>query len=338
MNFLAGSFYGSDGSSASNAIAVASVDTSAAPLLKRKAQYKIRGRRKKAFYYFISYRELQQNISGVPLISIDFDKIETTDACLPLRNSLELFVDKIWLIKFADCDWTIQKNILQRTGVKNVIFFNVKDFSFITERPTFNYGVVKSGLLRLWVIAFRKKKSIQIYVPKTTPTQVTYMKNSKSGGQLSHFTTWYPTNDLLFKPDIAAPDGQILLTVPRVLGSYGVLSGASMTTPYLAGIAALYLSVKGFSENITTSQLKHVLLNTATPLNYSYGHQKFPYLAPTAQQGLGLINAFAALQSTTRLDMSTISLNDTANFNGVINFNITNVGNRTTSYRLNHVS
>lgn len=51
---------------------------------------------------------------------------------------------------------------------------------------------------------------------------------SPTGGLMSSFSTFGPTNDLYFKPSIAAPGGNILSTLPVPLGSYAIESGTSM--------------------------------------------------------------------------------------------------------------
>lgn len=63
---------------------------------------------------------------------------------------------------------------------------------------------------------------------------------------INDFSSWGPTLDVRQKPEISAPGGQILSTWPISKGSWAVLSGTSMATPYIAGVAALfYQSVGG---------------------------------------------------------------------------------------------
>ncbi|KAI1795570.1 hypothetical protein LXA43DRAFT_913577 [Ganoderma leucocontextum] len=52
------------------------------------------------------------------------------------------------------------------------------------------------------------------------------------GGLISDFTTYGPSNYFHFKPAIAAPGGNILSTYPVPMGTYAVLSGTSMATPF----------------------------------------------------------------------------------------------------------
>jgi len=82
--------------------------------------------------------------------------------------------------------------------------------------------------------------------------------------------------------DVAAPGSWILSTIPS--GRYGYMSGTSMATPHVAGLAAL---LKATSPSLDLAGLKSAILDTADPL---------PCLAGKCVSG-GRINAQAAIES-----------------------------------------
>lgn len=83
---------------------------------------------------------------------------------------------------------------------------------------------------------------------------------AKSGG-LSWFSNIGPKS-----VDLAAPGSDIYSTVPR--NGYANMSGTSMATPTTVGVAAEVLS--HFPE-LTPVQLKHVLMNSVTPVKSFQG-------------------------------------------------------------------
>lgn len=151
---------------------------------------------------------------------------------------------------------------------------------------------------------------------------------------MSTYTSWGPTYEVDFKPQLAAPGGSILSTYPTSLGSYAVLSGTSMACPLTAGIYALLMNVRGTKDPQT---LENILSSTSNPTLFNDGSTTYPILAPAAQQGSGIIQAYDAAYTRTLLSVSSISFNDTDNFVAEANFTISNTGNSSIIYSLSNV-
>ena len=124
-----------------------------------------------------------------------------------------------------------------------------------------------------------------------------------------------PSNDFYFKPAVAAPGGNILSTLPVPLGSFGIMSGTSMATPFVAGSAALLLQVKGKEAAVALSA--RTLFETTAKILPSSQAPGDP-LQTVAQQGAGLIQVHDALRFTTIVTPGELILNDTAHFQGAL--------------------
>ncbi|CAF3032474.1 unnamed protein product [Rotaria sp. Silwood2] len=59
-------------------------------------------------------------------------------------------------------------------------------------------------------------------------------------------------------------------------------------------------------------------------------------LATTAQQGAGLVNAFQLIQATTIISPSELALNDSIRQASSYTIEVTNIGNETVTYNINH--
>jgi subtilisin family serine protease len=127
------------------------------------------------------------------------------------------------------------------------------------------------------------------------------------------FYRYGPSDDFFFKPAVAAPGGNILSTLPVPLGSFGVLSGTSMATPFVAGSAALLLQVKGRHASVARSA-RSLFESTAKIIPSS--NVASNSLQTAAQQGAGLIQVHNALRYTTVVTPGELILNDTAHFQG----------------------
>jgi hypothetical protein len=158
---------------------------------------------------------------------------------------------------------------------------------------------------------------------------------------------------MYFKPAVAAPGGNILSTLPVPLGSWGVESGTSMATPFVAGSAALILQAKGKSASVAKS-LRDLFQATASPVGSSPTDSD--PLQTLAQQGAGLIQVNNAVNTKTIISPAQLLLNDTAHMKPMYvpyagclahcdklisrnrqTFTITNTGSKAASYKLSHV-
>ena len=119
---------------------------------------------------------------------------------------------------------------------------------------------------------------------------------SPEADQLSDFSSWGVTTDGQLKPDVTAPGGNIFSSLND--NTYGDMSGTSMASPHVAGVAALvkeYL-VKNHPE-LTPEQVsetvKALIMSTAKPhVNKETG----VYTSPR-QQGAGVVDTAAAVST-----------------------------------------
>ncbi len=116
-----------------------------------------------------------------------------------------------------------------------------------------------------------------------------------AAGTMNDFSSWGVTPDLKLKPEITGYGGNVYSTLKD--NTYGLLSGTSMSSPYLAGVSALVLQNLGDALDADPVQkqqyAKAVMMSTAIPmLESSTG-----LLYSPRKQGAGLVNIDAALAS-----------------------------------------
>ncbi|KAK4455179.1 subtilisin DY [Podospora aff. communis PSN243] len=160
-----------------------------------------------------------------------------------------------------------------------------------------------------------------------------------AGGIPSAFTSWGALPDLRVKPDIAAPGGNILST--KNGGGYMVASGTSQSAPYIAGVAALWISQNGGRDVHGPGFAKDLaarIIHSGNPVPGTY-IDGTPYgsTAPVIQVGNGIVDAYKVLTYNTSLSFAKFGLNDTAHFKGTHTVNITNNGAAEVKYTFGFV-
>ena len=115
---------------------------------------------------------------------------------------------------------------------------------------------------------------------------------SSSNGEISDFSSRGPTADGRFKPDLVAP-GEGITSLTKNYGDspqFETLSGTSMATPHVAGVAALLLA----EEDLSPSEVKNLTTYTAEDLGFD-----------TKDQGSGRLDAYAAYQQVAQTQNQT---------------------------------
>ena len=123
---------------------------------------------------------------------------------------------------------------------------------------------------------------------------------------MSDFSSWGIPGSLELKPEITAPGGNIYSLQNG--GGYQNMSGTSMASPQVAGMAAVvaqYVRANKLTEKtgLTARALaQSLLMSTAVPMYQDHGEGEYGYY-PVMQQGAGLANVGAATSAGTYILM-----------------------------------
>lgn len=126
--------------------------------------------------------------------------------------------------------------------------------------------------------------------------------DNPEAAQASDFTSWGPTSDLKFKPQIAGIGGNVYSTQNN--NKYTTMSGTSMAAPNIAGISALLIqsTQKKYPDMPRADVLNYVetvLMNTAGKVQDTRG---VPYGPRRVGAGLANVERAAATQVTATVD------------------------------------
>ena len=127
-----------------------------------------------------------------------------------------------------------------------------------------------------------------------------------SAGNVSSFSSYGAGPDLDLKPDLAAPGGMIFSTLPLSQGGYGLLSGTSMSSPHVAGIAALLLEAR---PNTPSQVVRDLLQNSSVPRPWFLDAHS-GLLEPIHRQGAGLVDIHATLSAPARVFPGKIAMGE----------------------------
>ena len=262
------------------------------------------------------------------------DLSAVNDGCDPYLAGR--FAGKIALIRRGTCTFLVKAQNAQAAGASAVIIFNRADGALAIA--------LKDPSLKIPVAGMSKADGEEIFArSQAAPVTLHWLPGTKAfpnptGGKVSSFSSWGLSPDLAIKPDLGGPGGLILSAWPMSLGQYKIISGTSMATPYVAGVAALYISenndIKG---KVDPDELKIILQNNAVPATLLDVNAA----VSVAQQGAGLVNAFHTLRGNTRVTPSNLRLGEISSSQqqATITKTITiiNMGEEMMKYKLTHM-
>jgi subtilisin family serine protease len=154
-----------------------------------------------------------------------------------------------------------------------------------------------------------------------------------TAGLISDFSSFGTDAELQLKPDLGAPGGQIYSTWPhQQFGGHNSISGTSMASPHVAGLAALILQAK--HKSISPARVQTLLMNTALPKGVNVAPAAG--LEPTWRQGAGLAQIVPAVQTPAWVTPSKFSLGE--GNGGSAQLTVTNGSSAPVTYDLSQVS
>ncbi|KAL7622583.1 hypothetical protein AAE478_008091 [Parahypoxylon ruwenzoriense] len=321
-----GLFFASSAANGKGVTAVASVENTEIPLLLIGANFTVDNTTAEVFGWEAG-NPAYTNVT-LPLWAVTNNTEVEDDACSPLPDGTPDLSSYMVLIRQGNCGFDFQAQNVAAKGAKTRPVY----VAYVEEILGAGMATDKQGAE--WIGLLNQGKEVIVHITDQNHTSkiVEYTPATEYSGLLSSFSSWGPTWEVDVNPQMATPGGNILSTYPLNLGGYAVISGTSMACPLMAAVYALVSQARG---TLDPSTLERVLSSTAKPK--AWAEDASGRLAPVAQQGAGLIQAFEAAYATTVLSIASISFNDTDNFIPSVNFSIQNLGPDDATYELGHV-
>ncbi len=337
-NGAEGPFFGSNGAAGEYVVAVASTEASTLVAPPFLATFNLSGATNATrLAYYPGFDVFPASVKGWPIVPLTLNTSVIDDACSPLPSTTPNLTNVIPLVRRGGCDFVDKQLNLEEYGAQYILFYQdeeelVAPFSWYW---TSMLGLIEKDAGAAIVETVAAGGNVTADFSLDPNTNYVGMYNS-AGGRPNDFTSYGSTYDLRLKPEIAAPGGDIFSTYPT--DSYTVLSGTSMATPYIAGVAALYVGRYGgrkvhgkdFAKNLA---MRIIASGGSLPWIDGVSNNDYGFWAPTVQVGAGLVDAAKVLNYNTSLSYAKFALNDTHHFERYHKVDITNSGDKPVTYK-----
>ncbi|KAK2017354.1 serine endopeptidase [Colletotrichum eremochloae] len=335
----AGAYAASSGSSGEHVVAVASVEADVVAASSFRGVFSLGGQSNETRVAYRAVRDwFPSEVKDWPIIPLSLDTGAANEACDPLPVGTPDLAGVVVLVRRGGCNFVQKQRNLAAFNASHVLFYSneMPVVRPITDDTSSLIAMVEARVGAAIIDTVKAGGSVTADFTERPIYHIVGVKNEENGGFASSFTSIGATNDLFIKPDVAAPGGQILSSY---LGNgYAVLSGTSMSCPYVAGIAALYVSKFGGRSDHGPEWAKILamrLIASGDAIEWNDGllaGNQYDFLAPVAQVGTGLINASKVLEYETTLSFAKFALNDTRHFSRYHTVDITNTGSQPVTY------
>jgi hypothetical protein len=333
-----GLFLASNGIDNSAGIGIGSVNNKYSPLLLNGATYSTANTTGEFGWQLAGTSDFKNGTYALYPSSLNASVVG--DFCEPWTGNNANLSDKIVLIRYGGCRSSQKQTNAIKAGAKNILFYNNEAGTY--ELPVQDPGLTGLGMVSAqtgakWVNLVQSGARVNLHMTSDKFSKTIFINetNAQSGGQLSGFSQWGPSNELLPVTAVSGIGGFMLSTWPVLEGSYAIESGTSMATPYVAGCVALLMEARG-KGNVTPAEIKALLSTTAKPNVFHDGVTGSPFLGSVAQQGGGLLDAYKLVHTTTTFNVSTIAFNDTEHITPAY-IRINNTASSPRVYTVGHV-
>ncbi|GAA5924678.1 hypothetical protein JCM10213_000413 [Rhodosporidiobolus nylandii] len=274
------------------------------------------------------------NLTGTyPLYFVSTNSSTTNDACSALPASTPDLSNSVVVVQRGGCDFVVKQRNVAAAGGKILLIYNSAGSLSIPQLNTGATGLdgvaslrYEDGIRLLSDYLVNRKITITFPFGKLVP----YIADDVSGGTISYYSNYGPTNELYMYPTLVAPGTNILSTVP---GGVAIMRGSSMSTPYHAGALAVLLGARK-SDKLTPAQAKSIFMTTNSLVPTNVGASSYE---PIVSQGAGVIDVNRAVAARTLFSPSQFLLNDTLHSNYTQTLRIENRNSFPVSYQLTGV-
>ncbi|PLW30105.1 hypothetical protein PCASD_16729 [Puccinia coronata f. sp. avenae] len=315
-----GLFYAESPAAATNALAIGSVES------KKQVVFQLKTSSGKSIPYHSSG---VFNGTDLPIYATSPTSTNPSDACQPLPANSPPLSDSIVITRRGDCTYAEKVANLVSKGATRILFYmNSTDQASLSS---FIDGA------QVAVLSKEDGESIVSELSRNPNLKGSFspehsFEKRDMGGLVSNYSQYGPSYDSKnIQPNFLGVGGNILSTVPQKMGSYGTMSGTSMSTPQVAGITALVMSVRG--KDLQALKLKKILSTTAQQVPADSGPND---IQTAIHAGGGLIDAYCATYSKTILSVDALPLLDIPYFKSQQSFTITNEGDQSYSFKTGH--